>query len=135
PGWGPVLGDADRLSRQVADYIGRDFTVVVAADGLGSASRIASVLAEHGVALPVETDGLAPGLRGPSAVAGRSGVVVQALGRGFVVPDIRLAVLTGGDVTGRRRAHRQPRPRRTDAQSFFDDLPTGDYVVHHHHGV
>src|SRR5438874_12987280 len=51
-GWGPVLGDADRLSRQVADYIGRDFTVVVAADGLGSASRIASVLAEHGVALP-----------------------------------------------------------------------------------
>ena len=44
-------------------------------------------------------------------------------------------MLVESDVTGRRRAHRAPRPRRTDAQGFFDDLKPGDYVVHHQHGV
>jgi transcription-repair coupling factor (superfamily II helicase) len=44
-------------------------------------------------------------------------------------------VLVESDVTGRRRAHRRPRPRRSDAQGFFDDLNPGDYVVHHQHGV
>jgi transcription-repair coupling factor (superfamily II helicase) len=138
-GWGPVLGDPERLARQVADLVGRDFTVVVAADGTGSASRIASVLAEHGVALPLlEGDAVTAG-GGVGATPGRrrsrSGIVVQPLERGFILPDVNLAILTEGDVTGRRRTHRVPRPRRTDAAAFFEDLQPGDYVVHHHHGV
>ncbi len=124
-GWGPVLGDPERLGRQVADLLGRRFTVVVAADGMGSASRLASALAEQGAALPLE----------PSWSGQRSAVVVEPLERGFVLADVKLAVLTEADVTGRRRPHRQLRPRRTDAQGFFDDLQPGDYVVHHHHGV
>ncbi|HVL26735.1 MAG TPA: transcription-repair coupling factor [Acidimicrobiales bacterium] len=126
-GWGPVLGDPERLARQVGDYVARGYRVVVAADGMGSASRIASSLADHGVSLPVA--------QGDGAGAARSAVVVQPLERGFVIPDIELAVLTEADVTGRRRPHRQPRARRTDATAFFEDLQPGDYVVHHHHGV
>src|SRR5205823_596427 len=53
----------------------------------------------------------------------------------FVLANAKLAVLAESDVTGRRRAHRRPRPRRTDAQGFFEDLQPGDYVVHHQHGV
>ncbi|MFP5316852.1 MAG: transcription-repair coupling factor, partial [Acidimicrobiia bacterium] len=121
-GWGPVLGDPERLARQVGEYLAKGFRMVVAADGMGSASRIASSLAEYGVSLPVG-DGSG------------NGVVVQPLERGFVVPDIKLAVLTEADVTGRRRPHRQPKARRTDASAFFEDLQPGDYVVHHHHGV
>ncbi|MDQ3978977.1 MAG: transcription-repair coupling factor, partial [Actinomycetota bacterium] len=126
-GWDPVLGDPERLGRQVRDLLGRGFRVVVAADGAGSAGRLRTILADHGVAFPVFEDGLPGG--------GESGIVVQPLERGFVVPDIKLGILTEGDITGRRRPHRQPRPRRTDAQSFFEDLQPGDYVVHHHHGV
>jgi len=121
-GWGPVLGDPERLARQAGDYLAKGFRVVVAADGMGSASRIAASLGEYGVSLPV------------GATSG-NGIVVQPLERGFVIPDIRLAVLTEADVTGRRRPHRQPRARRTDASAFFEDLQPGDYVVHHHHGV
>jgi transcription-repair coupling factor (superfamily II helicase) len=60
---------------------------------------------------------------------------VEPLERGFVLPELEVAVLVEGDITGRRRAHRPPRPRRTDAQAFFDDLQPGDFVVHHQHGV
>ena len=128
-GWDPVLGDPERLGRQVRDLLGRGFRVVVAADGAGSAARLRTVLAEHGVAFQVFEDGLPAGRRD------ESGIVVQPLERGFVLPEVKLGILTEGDITGRRRPHRQPRPRRTDAQAFFEDLQPGDYVVHHHHGV
>jgi len=123
-GWDPVFGDANRLSRQVADLLGRGYRVVVAAEGQGSAARLAEMLRDNGVSLPL----LAEASTG-------SGIVVEPLDRGFVLPDIKLAVLVESDVTGRRRAHRRPRPRRTDAQGFFDDLTPGDFVVHHQHGV
>jgi transcription-repair coupling factor (superfamily II helicase) len=48
---------------------------------------------------------------------------------------VKLAVLSEADLTGRRRSHRRARPRRRDAQRFFDDLKSGDHVVHHQHGV
>ena len=127
-GWDPVMGDADRLTRQVAELVGKGYQLVVAAEGKGSAARMASLLREGGVALPVVEAGA---LNKP----GSSRVVVQPLERGFVLPEIKLAVLVESDITGRRRAHRAPRPRRTDAQGFFDDLSPGDYVVHHQHGV
>ncbi|HEV3401986.1 MAG TPA: DEAD/DEAH box helicase, partial [Acidimicrobiales bacterium] len=133
-GWDPVLGDPERLGRQVADLVQRRFTVVVAADGKGSAARLAGLLAEQGISLPVVEDGQAPPTR-PRDGAGTGWVEVQPLERGFVLPELHLAVLVESDVTGRRRPHRRPRPRRTDAQAFFDDLQPGDYVVHHQHGV
>jgi transcription-repair coupling factor (superfamily II helicase) len=122
-GWDPVMGDGDRLARQVGDLVSRGYEVVVAADGRGSAARLAALLSEGGVALPV------------SDTAKGSRVTVQPLERGFILPELKLAVLVESDVTGRRRAHRRPRPRRSDAQGFFDDLNPGDYVVHHQHGV
>ncbi len=47
----------------------------------------------------------------------------------------KVAVLAESDLTGRRRAHRQARPRARPVEGFFDDLQPGDYVVHHVHGV
>jgi transcription-repair coupling factor (superfamily II helicase) len=64
-------------------------------------------------------------------------MVVQPLEQGFVLPQIKLAVLSESDVTGRHRAHRRARTRARSAASegFFDDLKVGDYVVHYQHGV
>src|SRR5580693_3786154 len=53
----------------------------------------------------------------------------------FIYPALKLAVLAEGDITGRRRPHRAPRPRAASVQTFFDDMKTGDYVVHFQHGV
>ena len=149
-GWDPVVGDGARLVKQLADLLADGFRLVVAADGAGSGARVGQLLSEHGVdvadRLEASQPRLASGLSGPwergEGVAApldlsRPGghLVVAPLERGFVLPSIKLAVLAEGDVTGRRRAHRPPRPRQRDARGFFDDLAVGDHVVHHQHGV
>ena len=115
-GWDPVVGDGSRLAKQLTDLAGDGFRVLIAADGEGTAARITSRLKDEGVASGVE-------------------VVVAPIERGFVLPSVKLAVLAESDVTGRRRAHRRPRPRPRLTEGFFDELAPGDYVVHHQHGV
>ena len=137
-GWDAVGGDPTRLSQRVGDLLAGGYRVVVAADGRGSGARVAATLRDHGLSLPLVEEGAAEsGAPGGSEDLIRPGgrVVVAPLERGFVLPNAQLAVLAESDVTGRRRAHRRPRPRRTDAQGFFEDLQPGDYVVHHQHGV
>jgi len=135
-GWEPVLGDADRLHRQVAALRADGYRLVVVADGDASAFRLEALLAEGGTALARTGAEASPnGTVGAGDPPPGASLAIAPLDRGFVVPSVRLAVLTEGDLTGRRRAHRPPRPRRRDLRSVFEDLRPGDYVVHHHHGV
>ncbi len=129
-GWGPITADADGLAARLVHLLGRGYAVVVAADGAGSAKRLADLLAEHGVDLPVLDDNSAADLAARGAR-----VVVAPLHRGCSLPNAGLALLCEPDLTGRRRTHRRPRPRRRDAAAFFEDLATGNYVVHHQHGI
>ncbi len=133
-GWEPSLGDPERLVKQLRDLIGGGYRIVVCADGRGSGARMAAALRDAGLVAPFfeefdpsahDAELVRPGLR----------VVVQPLERGFVYPELRLAVLAESDVTGRRRAHRKARPRARPAETFFDDMKTGAYVVHYQHGV
>lgn len=113
-GWNPVVGDGEGLTRQLRQLIDDDYRIVVAADSEASAVRLAALLRDHGLELSV---------------------TVGALERGCILTAVKLAILAEPDVTGRRRAHRAPRPRKRDTAGFFDDLKPGDYVVHHQHGV
>ncbi|HSL57577.1 MAG TPA: transcription-repair coupling factor [Acidimicrobiales bacterium] len=124
-GWDPVVSDGARLVHQLTDLLGQGYRVVVGADGVGSAGRVADLLGEHGIHLTEGGDITKPG----------GHLVVAPLERGFLLPSIKVAVLAERDLTGRRRTHRAARPRRTDAAGFFDDLKPGDHVVHHTHGV
>ncbi|HEX5367482.1 MAG TPA: transcription-repair coupling factor [Acidimicrobiales bacterium] len=113
-GWDPVVGDGTALLSRLRSLAGEGYRIVVAADGEGSAARLGDRLAAEGVTAEVH---------------------VAPLERGAVLRGVKLAVLAEADLTGRRRAHRQARPRRRDAEGFFDDLKKGDFVVHHQHGV
>ncbi len=113
-GWDPVVGDGSGLLQRLGQLSRDGFRIVVGADGEGSAARVGEMLAGEGI---------------------RAEVVVRPLERGAVLRSVKLAVLAESDLTGRRRAHRRARPRRRDAEGFFDDLKVGDYVVHHQHGV
>jgi transcription-repair coupling factor (superfamily II helicase) len=128
-GWGPVTGDGSGLVRRLTQLIAEGYRVVVAADGEGSAERLAGLLGEHGLDLPVH--------RGDEGDLTRPGghVVTAPLHHGVTLPNAKLAIVAESDLTGRRRAHRRPRPRKRDTSGFFEDLKPGQYVVHAHHGV
>ena len=127
-GWETPLGDPPPLVRQLQQLLADGYQVVVGADGVGTAPRLAVLLADHGVHLPVRET-----LDEKSA--GESCIVVAPLERGAVFTSSKIAVMSESDLTGRRRTHRKARKRANTAQDTFDDLAPGDYVVHHQHGV
>ena len=126
-GWGPVGGDGSGLAARLADLIRQGYTVTVAADGAGSAARLHEILLDQGLDFPIARAG---------ALAKPGGAIVVApLHRGCTLPLAKLAVVAESDLTGRRRAHHKARPRRRQGTTTFEDLKTGNYVVHHQHGV
>jgi transcription-repair coupling factor (superfamily II helicase) len=127
-GWDPVVGDGERQWARLRGLAASGHRIVVCADGPGSGARLGSLLSDAG--LPVAPTGSGEGLDRPGIH-----VIVQPLDRGFLFPEIKLAVLAEADLTGRRRAHRRPRPRARSSETFFDDLKAGAFVVHYQHGV
>ena len=124
--WAPVAaGGGEVLVNRVKNLLQDKVRVIVCADGYGSAERIANMLGEHGVDLPILAKG----------DLSRSGITSATIHGGAIFPAAKLAVLAEADLTGRRRAHKAPRPRKRQAAGFFEDLKAGDYVVHFHHGV
>ncbi len=142
-GFEPVHGDRARLALRLRELVDAGYSVTVCAEGVGSAARLAAVLQEEGLSVPVleRATEEAADLDGSGAGAdldlGRPGIriVVAPLERGFVVTAARAAVISEADITGRRRAHRPARARARPTDGFFDDLAPGDYVVHRQHGV
>ena len=119
----PVVGDADGLAQRLRRLADDGTRVVLAAEGTGSADRLASVLADDGI--DTTLGAIAPGV---------IGIVVAPLDRGVVVPGAKIALIAESDLTGRRRVHRRPRGARKGAD-LYDALTPGDFVVHQVHGV
>ena len=109
--------------------------VVICADGRGSAERMAARARRRGPLVRPARRRAAG--RGSTPEIRRPGVhiVVAPLDRGGLISGSKLAIVAEPDVTGRRRPHRQARPRPRATEGFFDDLAPGDYVVHNVHGV
>ena len=132
--WPPVLGDSAGLARRLGELAHRGNRVVICADGRGSAERMAAVLDGEGLScsllLDEPQDQIDAEIRRPGVH-----IVVAPLDRGGLIASSKLAIVAEPDVTGRRRPHRQARPRPRATEGFFDDLAPGDYVVHNVHGV
>ena len=142
--WTPAAGDPTRLVAQLRRLVtgaeppiaGAERSIagaerpiaIVAAEGEGSAVRLADALRAEEVPLRLHLDRTAftpqPGGQ----------VVVAPLEQGFIAPAAGVAVLPEAEFTGRRRVHRAAR-RRTALTPTFEDLSIGDFVVHHHHGI
>ncbi len=106
------------------------YRVVCWAASRERAERLRQALEEGGVAAVADPAGdLALG-------QGRVHVVADALPAGFEVPGLHLAVLGEGELWGRRP--RPARVRRAAASArlqSYEDLHSGDFVVHGSHGI
>lgn len=122
----PSAAAGGGLFEQIRQLLVEGKRVIVTADGEGSADRLLNHLSGEGLDLSTDASQmLRPG----------GHLVVVPLAHGVVLPELDVAVITESDLTGRRRTHRKRRRPQGDAQKFFDDLKTGDYVVHQTHGV
>ena len=122
----PVAGDPARLAAGVTGLVGQGYSVTLCAATAAGSERLSAALAAEGVHTPVLA--AAPGTAGASVVA-------APITSGFILPEVKVAVLSETDVTGRRVPHRRARPRARAADGFFDDLEAGSFVVHRQHGV
>ena len=121
-----TAGDPESVAAGVQRLIASGISVAVAMDGTAAADRVVRVLGENGLVLE------------PSTSAPPSGGVVIPTGihRGFIAPDIGVAVLGEQEIAGRRRSHRRSTGRRRrDVGAEYRDLREGDYVVHFKHGI
>ncbi|MDH5373379.1 MAG: transcription-repair coupling factor, partial [Acidimicrobiia bacterium] len=119
-------GDPESVAQAINRWIAAGNEVVVAMDGEAAANRVARLLGEAGLDLPrqarverVETAAIGVGIH-----------------QGFMLPQLRVAVLGEQSIAGRRRAHRRVKARsEVDDGARYRDLTEGDYVVHFRHGI
>ncbi len=117
-------GDPESVARGINRLIDKGMVTVVAMDGEVAADRVAVALEEGGLALR-RVDALA---------TAHSAVVATGTHRGFVAPEVGVAVLGEQEIAGRRRAHRRVGVA-AGAPQHYRDLNEGDYVVHYQHGI
>jgi transcription-repair coupling factor (superfamily II helicase) len=133
-GWATTVGDSSAIVMQLRSLSADGYRIVIAAEGEGSADRIQTILRDEGLRVEVVPAGVDVEISARTKPGVQ--IVVASVERGFILPSVKLAVMSESDLTGRRRAHRKARTKkRREAPAFFEDLKTGDYVVHYVHGV
>jgi len=108
-------------------------TVVVVAEGHGTAERIGEVVKAHGL-LATVVDEI------PADTNSKTVYLTQAtLRKGFTAPASNLIVLTEGEFYGRNTSYVSPQARKLASKrgQAVDplSLKKGDYVVHEIHGI
>ena len=109
-GWPPMLGDSAGLARRFGELARAGNRVVICADGRGSAERMATVLDSEGLSSQLLVD-QSPAARDVEIRRPGVHIVVAPMDRGALLSGSKLAIVAEPDVTGRRRPHRQARPR------------------------
>jgi transcription-repair coupling factor (superfamily II helicase) len=125
-------GEIERALGDIADLLRAGWRLVLVTEGPGPARRFVEQLLEAGLSAR-----LVPNVAEPP----EPGVVVvtnASVGRGFVAPGLRLALLTESDLTGRagvstKDMRSMPSRRRNVVDPLA--LRPGDHVVHEQHGV
>ncbi|WP_127573502.1 transcription-repair coupling factor [Georgenia faecalis] len=128
----PYRGDVERAVADLRALTGDGWRIVLTTEGPGPARRLVEQLGAADVPARLIDDLTA---EPPASVVL---VTTASLGRGFVAPDLRLAMLTESDITGRagtstRDMRRMPSRRRNVVDPVA--LRPGDFVVHEQHGV
>ncbi|MFN2489723.1 MAG: transcription-repair coupling factor [Actinomycetota bacterium] len=128
--WTATAGRPEVLIQRLGELVREGYRGVIAASLPETAARLQRNLRSAG--LPWEVCEAAPDATSPPGGA----LVVAEVGRGFILPWARLALVAESDLTGRRSgaARRRVHTRRRDASAPLD-LAESDLIVHEVHGI
>jgi transcription-repair coupling factor (superfamily II helicase) len=136
--WGPMVSDPDALTRNISQLLADDWSVLVTAETPEALIRITSLFSDRGLDVPiVDTSGLSsPSPDSPHALS-RPGAraTIAPLAHGMSLPSAKIAIVTEGDISGRRRTRSFRRRSARSSAALFENLQPGNFIVHAHHGV
>lgn len=121
-------GKNSALADELKQWQKRDYHIVLAVAGEEKANRLKNILNDYEVNAVVVTD-VETGVH-----SGQVLICPMNLNSGFILRDIRYAVLTDKELSG---VHRKKRRKRKSGQLIksFNELSVGDFVVHEAHGI
>ncbi|MDI6822580.1 MAG: transcription-repair coupling factor [Actinomycetota bacterium] len=125
----PILGRFDRLAELLKKFHKDKYAAVIVLRDKGQARRMLEILEELGTCPSLS-------LEKASIIPGEIGITLGDLGEGFIIPSLRLCVLSEGDIFAKRYERRIER-RTVEAIPItsYMDLKQGDLVVHANHGI
>lgn len=127
----PLYGKLDLLCEEITRLKQKKYRVVVLSGTQERGEHLVSSLREKDFDVSLREDS------DLDIMPGQVVVMPGSLERGFELPEVKFAIISDIDVFGRQK-RMQHRPRKV-AQgkriSGYQDLKTGDYVVHVAHGI
>ncbi len=128
----PYRGDYTRALEDIRTLIRSGWTLILAAEGGGPARRLYSIATDAGIGSRIVQE-IDP-TQDPSVLD----VVAAPRTKGFVAPDLKLAIISESDLSGRvgattRDMRKMPSRRRKGVDPL--SLHPGDYIVHDQHGI
>jgi transcription-repair coupling factor (superfamily II helicase) len=134
----PYRANVTRIAADTRELSAEGYTVVLTTEGSGPAERLADVLRDEGLEVPLVAQLPATTGQGRGLAVGTAPLL-----NGFRLPALRFALLAEGDLYGTRRQTREqarmPSSRRRAAhagpQVALEELQPGDVVVHAVHGI
>jgi transcription-repair coupling factor (superfamily II helicase) len=133
----PYRANVTKIAADARELRDQGYTVLLTTEGSGPAQRLADVLRDEGLEVPLLAE-LPANLEGAGPIVGTAPLL-----NGFRLPALRLALLAEGDLYGTRRQTREqarmPTSRRraahAGAEIALEELQPGDIVVHSVHGI
>ncbi len=126
-------GSLEAAAADLEHYRSAGFGTLLLCGGEARGRNLQRMLEEKGV--PAALDFACTAMPGPGEVR----IAVGALSAGAEYPQLRLAVLTEGQLTaapaGKRPAPREKKKSSRQKLLSYTDLTPGDLVVHTHHGI
>ncbi len=121
-------GKHSAMADEIKQWLKRDYHIVLAVSTLEKGERLKRILDDY------EVDSVIVKEIDSAVVSGKVLICPINLKHGFILRDIRYAVLTDKEISG---VHRKTRRKKRSGQLIksFNELSVGDYVVHEAHGI
>ncbi len=121
-------GKHSAMAEEIKQWQKRDYHIILAVSAIEKAQRLKGMLLDYGVDSVILKE-VEQGIQ-----SGKVMICPLNLKHGFILRDIRYAVITDKEISG---VHRKTRRKKRKGQLIksFNELSVGDHVVHEAHGI